>query len=108
MVPHDAKVFLNVDPSAPENCFDQNMALVRLLATPGHELIECRAADCSSVARKLPDRISPALSVDGARSEHCNCGAFHLRRVVQILWADGYQTSLIALSWTRRFLRWSP
>jgi len=66
MVPHDAKVFANVAQSAPDNCSDQNMGLLRLLATAAHEILMCRTVDCCYVACGLPDRISPVQAVNGA------------------------------------------
>jgi hypothetical protein len=52
MVPHDAKVFANVAPSAPENCSDQMKGLLRLLATAAHDILKCHAFDCCYVVAK--------------------------------------------------------
>ena len=66
MVPHDAKVFANVAPSAPENCSDQIMGLLCLLAAAAHEILKSHTADCGYVACGLPDRISPGQTINGA------------------------------------------
>jgi len=66
MVPHDAKVFANVAPSAPENCSNQMIGLLRLLATAAHEILKCHIFDCCYVASGPPDRIPPVQAVNGA------------------------------------------
>ncbi len=66
MVPHYAKVFANVAPSAPENCSDHIMGLLRLFATAANEILKCHTFDCSYVASGLLDRISPVQAVNGA------------------------------------------